>query len=248
MDGPPDRVLVKRGELRIERRKALSMRHQAPAGADGPMARSRKESGDFLNRARMVLRSIRIRTRFSWRVPRSARIRPTSPRTVSSSLSETARAASRGCGSGMSVFELPVKLVQEIGVNTPQVRLSLRLHHAWGQELFFAMGAPDISTCINGPYPQGGRTARTNHRHTINLGTDRVRDQDGGRGFVETRGRWKIRREGLDLVIAVLAADVAAAPGILDAEADLAVGTDRDKLRQRLAYGFSSPEQASRGS
>ena len=149
---------------------------------------------------------------------------------------------------GMSVFELPVKLVQEIGVNTPQVRLSLRLHHAWDQELFFAIGAPDISTCISGPYPQGGRTARTNHRHTINLGTDRVHHQDGGRGFVVTRGRRKIRREGLELVIAVLAADVAAAPGILDPQADLAVGTARDKLRRRLVHGFSSPQQASRGS
>jgi hypothetical protein len=121
----------------------------------------------------------------------------------------------------------------------------LRLHHAWDQELFFAMAAPNISTCISGPYPQGGRTARTNHRHTINLGTDRVHHQDGGRGFVVTRGRRKIRREGLELVIAVLAADVAAAPGILDPQADLAVGTDRDKLRRRLDHGFSSPQQAS---
>ena len=84
-------------------------------------------------------------------------------------------------------------------------------------------------------------------QHT-SIGTDRVHHHDGGRGFVVTRGRRKIRREGLELVIAVLAADVAAAPGILDPQADLAVGADRDKLRRRLDHGFSSPQRASLGS
>jgi hypothetical protein len=44
----------------------------------------------------------------------------------------------------------------------------------------------------------------------------------------------------LELVIAVLAADVAAAPGILDPQADQAVGTDHDKLRRCLDHGFCS--------
>ena len=118
---------------------------------------------------------------------------------------------------GMSVFELPVKLVQRVCVNICKVRLSLRLHRAWDQELFFALAAPDISTCISGTYPQGGRTGRTNHRHTINLGTDRhtinlridrhtinlgtdrVHHQDGGRGFVVTRDRRKIRARAWNL-------------------------------------------------
>ncbi len=136
---------------------------------------------------------------------------------------------------GPGPFRLIVKLVAEISSRVRVPDLCGHFLDLLDEELVVTLMAPGILAGHIFGHPQSSRAIGADHVDMLALGTRSA--QWTGLVFLGARRHRMVGREGAELVLAMLAAHVAAAVGDPDSQGDQTVGTNRHKVRGRLAHG-----------